>query len=169
MRPIAKTTNTPSRHNPSIVSQTTRTTKTISWRNLVLDQMNDYSKFHLHPRYSLSPSSIVTLLLVLIITIIYRPSTVTALSLRETIDWAIHGIGAEVFHNTVVRPLSSVFGSNIYHNPPISSTTEEERSIAIVTGVTGGIDTELCRGLLSRNYHVMVNAFIIMGWLMVCW
>lgn len=92
--------------------------------------------------------------------------------------WAVHAIGAELINNAFVRPLSIAFGrghedkdetniinasfknGNDSHNDSDGNDNDknEQREIAIVTGATGGIGTEICHGLLSRNYHVFVLA-----------
>jgi len=88
---------------------------------------------------------------------------------RRNLRWAIHGIGAELLNNAFAQPLSIAFnGGHTANNKTdrivhTGLDTEDpsnnvQREIAIVTGATGGIGTELCYGLLSRNYHVFVLA-----------
>jgi len=89
---------------------------------------------------------------------------------RRNLRWAIHGIGAELLNNAFVQPLSIAFKGSKTNNKTdrivhTGLDTDDDpnnnvqtREIAIVTGATGGIGTQICHGLLSRNYHVFVLA-----------
>jgi len=78
-----------------------------------------------------------------------------------------------LLNNAFVQPLSIAFNKGsktnnktdrIVHTTGQLDTDDDPnnnvqtREIAIVTGATGGIGTQICHGLLSRNYHVFVLA-----------
>jgi len=90
---------------------------------------------------------------------------------RRNLRWAIHGIGAELLNNAFAQPLSIAFNGGHTANNKTDrivhtgldtdddpNNNVQTREIAIVTGATGGIGTQICHGLLSRNYHVFVLA-----------
>jgi NAD(P)-dependent dehydrogenase (short-subunit alcohol dehydrogenase family) len=79
--------------------------------------------------------------------------------------WAIHGVATELFHNVFLRTFRRVrrrlFATNErgleaesdrpYRQPP-------RREIAVVTGATGAIGSQIVRDLALRGYDVVIAA-----------
>lgn len=82
----------------------------------------------------------------------------------NNIRWAVHGIATELFHNIFLRTFSRIktqlsFSSKQqrlemqkrYRQPP-------KHELAVVTGATGGIGTQIAHDLALRGYDVVVAA-----------
>ena len=90
-------------------------------------------------------------------------------SFRRTLRWVVGGIGAELYHNLIRRPMAASFARVVTPklkpqdeaaeaNNQNQNTQNDMRDLAIVTGATGGIGREICRGLIERNYDVLLLA-----------
>ena len=83
-------------------------------------------------------------------------STARTMSAYTTMRWLIRGIGAELLTNVAGRggcEWQRAFRVGSMRTPP-----DAEGDIAVVTGATGGIGSEICHGLASRGYHVILAA-----------
>lgn len=80
-------------------------------------------------------------------------TTSSSFALRRNIRWALRGVAAEMIYN--------VFRRSSLPIPQASNeqdATQSRKELAIVTGATGGIGTEIAKGLVARNYEVLVLA-----------
>ncbi len=97
-------------------------------------------------------------------------SKMKSISKSNNLRWAIHGVATELFHNVVFRTLhrlhipclfsrgerrleimKELHRNNITRQPP-------KHEIAVVTGATGGIGTQIALQLAIRGYDVVIAA-----------
>ena len=85
----------------------------------------------------------------------------------NNLRWFIHGIITELYHNIFIRTLYRIrmllFATQ---EEKLEITTQQQRryrqrakkEIAVVTGATGGIGSQIVRDLAFRGYDVIVAA-----------
>lgn len=83
----------------------------------------------------------------------------------NVLRWAIHGVATELFHNVVLRTISRVrtrLFSSKQRRLQLQDASKYRRSpkreVAVVTGATGGIGTQMAYDLAFRGYDVVVAA-----------
>lgn len=70
--------------------------------------------------------------------------------------WAIYGIVTELFHNIFIRQLNKGKRRTLTNGRQIRQPPNNE--IAVVTGATGGIGSQIAHGLAFRGYDVVIAA-----------
>jgi NAD(P)-dependent dehydrogenase (short-subunit alcohol dehydrogenase family) len=74
----------------------------------------------------------------------------------STARWLIRGIGSELLTNIAGR--GGVEWQRAFRPGGLRTPAGRAGDIAVVTGATGGIGQEICRGLAASGYHVILAA-----------